>query len=282
MTKFNTAATFRGRLEQILSRSGLPAATFARQADIDRSTLAQLLTSDEPRLPRAETLVAIARRAHVSVDWLLGLSQQEETGAEIIGALLQVEERGDDPLDDHFMTWLREAEGFRIRTVPVAVPDFLKTETLLRFEYRRAFTDASPMRFAAVQARLDFMGNPDSDVEVGLAIQSLQALAQGEERWSGLPVEARREQIAHMGRIYAGSYPSLRLYLYDIREVYSVPFTVFGARRAVIFLGPTYFVMNGADHIRMFSRRFDDLIRHAVVQPHDVGRTFAELAERAV
>lgn len=280
MTKVTTASTFRRRLDEILARTGVPASAFAKQAGIDRSTLAQLLSADEPRLPRAETLVAIARRAHVSVDWLLGLSQREETGAEIIGALLQVEEHGDEPLDDHFMTWLKEAEGFRIRTVPVALPDFFKTEALLRFEYKRAFADASPVRLAAVRARLDFMCNPDSDVEVGLALQSLHMLARAEERWADVPVAVRREQIAYMSDIYAASYPSLRLYLYDLREIYSVPFTVFGARRAVIYLGPSYFVMNGADHIRMFSRRFDDLIRNAVVQPHDVERTLRDLAKQ--
>ena len=280
MTKVNTASVFRRRLDEILARAGVPASAFAKQAGIDRSTLAQLLTADEPRLPRAETLVAIARRAHVSVDWLLGLSQREETGAEIIGALLQVEEHGDEPLDDHFMTWLKEAEGFRIRTVPVALPDFFKTEALLRFEYKRAFVEASPVRLAAVRARLDFMCNPDSDVEVGLALQSLHMLARAEERWADVPAAVRHEQIAYMSDIYAASYPSLRLYLYDLREIYSVPFTVFGARRAVIYLGPSYFVMNGADHIRMFSRRFDDLIRNAMVQPHDVERTLRDLAKQ--
>lgn len=272
---------FRKRLEIILTRSGLNASTFAREAGVDRSTLAQLLTSDDPRLPRAETLVALAQRARVSVDWLLGLSQQEATGAEIIGAMLQVEERGDGPVDDHFMTWLTEAEGSRVRTVPVAVPDFLKTEALLRFEYPRAFAGVSPVQPAAVRARLDFMCNPDSDVEVGVALQSLDMMARGEERWVGLPADLRRDQIAHMTRIYAASYPSLRLYLYDLREVYSVPFTVFGSRRAVVFLGPSYFVLNGPEHIRMFSRRFDDLIRHAAVQPHDVERRLHALGKQA-
>ena len=135
------------------------------------------------------------------------------------------------------------------------------------------------MQLAAVRARLDFMCHPDSDVEVGVALQSLDMLSRGEERWAGLPAELRREQIAHMSRIYAASYPSLRLYLYDLREVYSVPFTVFGAKRAVIYLGPSYFVLNGAEHIRMFSRRFDDLIRHAEVQPHDVERKLRALTD---
>ena len=129
-----------------------------------------------------------------------------------------------------------------------------------------------------MRARLDFMCNPDSDVEVCVAVQSLQSLARGEEKWAGLSAEDRLEQITHMADIYAGAYPGLRLYLYDLREVYSAPFTVFGLKRAIVFLGPSYLVMNASDHIRMFSRRFDELIRLAVVQPHDVGRFLAELA----
>lgn len=261
----------------MLARSGVNASTFALRCGIDRSTLAQLLGTDDPRLPRAETLVAIARHSHVSVDWLLGLSQREEVGAEIIGAMLQIEEHGDTPADDHFMAWLKEAEGHRIRTVPVAVPDFLKTEALLRFEYRRAFEAASPVQLAAVRARLDYLCGPDSHVEVCVALQSLQALARGEDRWDGLPLEDRRAQIDHMASIYAHAYPGLRLYLFDTRDAYSVPFTVFGAKRAAMFLGPSYFVLNDASHIKMLSRRFDDLIRLAVVQPHEVARTMRAL-----
>ena len=64
-----------------------------------------------------------------------------------------------------------------------------------------------------------------------------------------------------MADIYRDAYPSLRLYLYDLRDVYASPFTVFGPKRAVLFLGQAYLVLNGADHIRMFARRFDDIIR---------------------
>ena len=278
--RLDAAATFRKRLDLVIARSHENVSAFARSAGIDRSTLSQFLSGDDPRLPRADTLIAVAKRAHVSIDWLLGLSQQEETGAEIIDALLQIEEHGNAPADDHFMGWLKEAEGFRIRTVPVALPDFLKTEALLRFEYRRAFADASPASLDAVRARLDFMCNPDSHVEVCVALQSLHSLAAGEEKWTGLSAADRLEQVRYMAGIYARAYPALRLYFYDLREVYSAPFTVFGAKRAVVFLGPSYLVMNGSDHIRMFSRRFDELIRHAVVQPHDVPGLLQDLADR--
>ena len=263
-----------------MDRAGLSPAAFARSAGLDRSTLSQLMTDTNPRLPRAETLVAISKTAHVSIDWLLGVSQREEVGAEIIEAMLQIETPDHLPADDHFMQWLREAEGYRIRTVPVALPDFLKTETVLRLEYAGAFASAAPARLEAVRARLDYMREPDNDVEVCVALQSLWGLAAGQDLWSGLGAEARREQLLHMAEVYESAYPSLRLYLYDLRDVYASPFTVFGPKRAVLFLGQAYLVLNGSDHIRMFARRFDDLIRRAAVQPHQVGGMIRELADK--
>ena len=274
-----TVELFRRRLDSVMARMAASPAAFARLAGLDRSTLSQLMTDANPRLPRAETLVAIARAAHVSVDWLLGLSQREEVGAEIIEAMLQIAPSDHLPADDRFMAWLNEAEGYRIRTVPLALPDFMKTESALRLEYAAAFQDAAPARLDAVRARLDFMRRPDHDVEVCVALQSLWALAAGQEMWHGMGAEARRAQLLHMAAIYDKAYPSLRLYLYDLRDVYASPFTVFGSKRAVLFLGQAYLVLNGSDHIRMFARRFDDLIRRAVVQPHAVGRLIVGLAD---
>ena len=278
----DTVSLFRRRLESVMVRAGLGPAAFARRAGIDRSTLSQLMNDDGPRLPRAETLMAIAKAAHVSVDWLLGLSQREEVGAEIIEAMLQIETPDHLPADDHFMRWLNEADGYRIRTVPVALPDFMKTEAVLRFEYAGAFATAAPARLDAVRARLDFMGSPGHDVEVCVTLQSLWALAAGQDVWRGLAAGERRAQLIAMADIYRDAYPSLRLYLSDLRDVYASPFTVFGPKRAVLFLGQAYLVLNGSDHIRMFSRRFDDLIRRAAVQPHDVERAIRALAETVV
>lgn len=262
----------------MIARSGQNVSAFGRSAGVDRSTLAQFLSGDDLRLPRADTLMAVARKARVSTDWLLGLTQQEEVGAEIIKALLQIEEHQDEPADDQFGRWLKEAEGFRIRTVPVALPDFLKTEALLRFEYRSGYDAADDAKRQALRARLDFMCSPDSDVEVCVALQSVQSMAAGQDRWEGLSKRDRAAQIEHMVQIYVGAYPALRIYLYDLREVYSAPFTVFGPKRAVVFLGPSYLVLNSSEHIRMFSRRFDALIRLASVQPHDVERRLRALA----
>ncbi len=278
MIRSSALTSFRRRLETVMARSGLNMSAFARLAGIDRSTLSQLLSEENPRLPRAETLVAIAGVAHVSVDWLLGLSQREEIGSEIIEAMLQIETHDPSPADDHFVAWLSEAQGYRIRTVPVALPDFMKTEAALRFEYRGAFAKEAMSRLDAVRARLHFMGEPDNDVEVCITTQALWGLVEGRELWQDMPAEDRRAQLDHMANLYRHAYPGLRLYLYDHRDIYSAPFTVFGPKRAVLFLGHSYLVLNGSDHIRMFARRFDDMIRLAVVQPHAVEETLREMA----
>ncbi len=262
-----SAGLFRRRLEDVVGRSGRTLSAFARTAGVDRSTLSQLLDGDEPRLPRADTLIAIARTAHVSTDWLLGLSQQEETGAEIIEAMLQIELHTGGPADDQFMAWLKEVEGYRIRTVPVALPDFVKTEAVLAYEYG----SSSPQQREIARARLDYMSGPDTDVEVCLGLQTLQAFAAGEDVWRDLSLADRLGQLEHLAAIYGRAYPGLRLHLYDLRTAYSAPFTVFGPKRAVIFLGPSYLVLNGSEHIRLFARRFDGLIRLAAVQPHGIG-----------
>ena len=279
MPRQSAVLAFRKRLEVVIGRSGHTTSAFARGAGIDRSTLSQLLDEADPRLPRADTLIAIASAAHVSTDWLLGLSQREEVGAEIIQAMLQIEMHDRGPADDHFVAWLNEAEGYRIRTVPVALPDFVKTDAVLRFEYGSG-DGASPLPFEAVRARLDYMCQPDHDVEICVATQALEAFADGRDIWQGLAGPDRIEQLEHLAAIYRAAYPGLRLYLYDLKTVYSAPFTVFGPRRAVVFLGPSYLVLNGSEHIRMFARRFDDLIRLAAVQPHGIHAHLAALLQR--
>ena len=74
----------RQRLGEIIARSGDSRAAFARRIGIDRSTLAQILSPADDRLPRAETLAAIAADQQVSVDWLLGLSQGGPLAASIM------------------------------------------------------------------------------------------------------------------------------------------------------------------------------------------------------
>jgi hypothetical protein len=101
--------------------------------------------------------------------------------------------------------------------------------------------------------------------------------ASGIGHWGRLPAPVRRQQIEHMIALSEELYPSLRIYLYEASRAYSVPFTLFGARRVAVFLGSSYLVLNSAEHILLFSSRFDDLIRVAVAQPHQFGAHLREL-----
>ena len=61
---------FRERLAESMTRGGLTQSALARRVGIDRSTLAQFLAESNKRLPRADTLSALAAGQEVSVDWL--------------------------------------------------------------------------------------------------------------------------------------------------------------------------------------------------------------------
>jgi transcriptional regulator with XRE-family HTH domain len=259
---------FRERVQHVLSRTGLTYAAFARKARLDRSTLSQLLTGPMPRLPRAETLAAIANAAHVSVDWLLGLSQREEIGAEIIEAVMQFEPYRGTPAHDTFLGWLKAAQGSRVCTVPIAMPDLLKMDDVLRVEYPSAFQAGGMTPADAVARRLDMLRQPHQQLEIVASRDCFAHFASGMGQWSELSAAVRREQLNHMISLSDELYPSLRIYLYDMGRTYSVPFTLFGTQRVAVFLGSSYLVLNSAAHILLFSARFDELIRAAVVQPH--------------
>jgi transcriptional regulator with XRE-family HTH domain len=264
------ALLFRERLAAIIRRSGLNHAQFARAAGVDRSTLSQLLTAADERLPRGDTVAAIAVSARVSADWLLGLTQREEIGAQLIESVLQIETEASSPADDRFWRWLAEAEGSRVRTVPVSFPDFLKTQAVLRHEYGVSHSTDPERGISAAAARLDLFRRAEANIEACVTVQAMKSFARGEGVWEGLDAEARHAGLASLSALLDELYPRVRIFLFDVAATYSVPFTVFGARRAVIFLGPNYLVFNGSDQIRMLARRFDELIRAAVVQPDEM------------
>ena len=274
------AQKFRARLERVMARAKLSQAAFARQLGIDRSTLSQLLSPANDRLPRAETLAAIAKGCRISVDWLLGLSEREQVGAEMVETLVQIEPQAHGPVDQRFAQWLDEAAGRKLRTVPMSFPDFLKTDAVVAYEYAAALTQEGAAEFAGLRARIHAMVAGGAEFEVCASFQALELFAQGAAQWTGLDRAIRHAQLASMAKVLASLYPTLRLFLYDLRETYSAPFSVFGRQRVAVYLGPTYLVLNTSEHIALMTRRFDDLVRAAIVQPHEAAGFVAALAER--
>ncbi len=241
--------------------------SFAAAVGIDRSALSQLMTGSSTRLPRAETLLNIATEHKVSLDWLLGLSQDEGLTGEIRQSF-EIEEASGGFGRTLLAKWHAEAAGTKIRYVPAGIPDLLRTEALI--DYESDITNRNREAQAGeTQYRIDYNRRPETDMEVCMPRHTLEIFARGLGVWSGFPQEARRQQLGHMARLLDDLYPTFRLFLYDGRLRYSMPYTIFGSIRAAIFAGDMYLVLNATQPVRALTRHFDNLIRAAEINAHE-------------
>jgi len=275
MDRRETVEVFRRNLRDVIGRSGLSRSAFAASLGLDRSTLSQLLSTANLRLPRAETIAAIAASAQVSVDLLLGLSQEGQLGADMVAQDLEIAAGAGSPADERLQHWHAEAAGYKIRYVPSTLPDLLKSEEVIDFEFREQGSAVPQVRLQAAEERLAYSRRPETDMEVCCSYQSVEGFARGEGIWRALPAEARRRAIESMIGLLDELYPTLRWFLFDGLRHYCVPLTIFGPQRVAVYFGNMYVVFNSTEHIRELTRHFDNLIRAAVVQPPDVG-TFLE------
>ena len=270
MDRRKTVEAFRDRLTEVIERSGLSRTAFAGRAGLDRSTLSQLLSTGNDRLPRAETIAAIAAREQVSVDWLLGLSQEGQISTYVIPQPLEIEAGAASPADERLARWQTEALGYKIRYVPTTLPDLLKTEEVIRYEYQEYGDLVPKARIEQAEERLAYSRLPETDMEVCSSVQALEEFARGNGVWKDLPLDARAAQLNSMIVLLDELYPRFRWFLFDGLRRYSVPITVFGPNRAAVYVGNMYLVFNSTEHIRVLTQHFDDLIRQAVMQPPEV------------
>jgi transcriptional regulator with XRE-family HTH domain len=278
MDRRNVVEQFRERLLRVIAESGLSRSAFAAAVGIDRSTLSQILSAENDRLPRVETLTAIAAARQISLDWLLGLSQRGDASASIMRETTEIERDAASPTDRRLVAWHAEAVGYKIRYVPVTLPDILKLPEVIRYEMERVPTVDAEQRIETAAATLAYQRRPETDMEACSSIQGIEAFARGEGIWRGLDAALRRRQILHMSTLLDELYPTFRWFFYDGRALYSAPVTIFGPLRAAIYLGGTYVVFNATQHIRALSEHFDRLIRHAIIQPPDVPAFLRRLA----
>ncbi|HWK63475.1 MAG TPA: helix-turn-helix transcriptional regulator [Rhizobiaceae bacterium] len=275
MDKRDLSSIFRERLKTILQRSGANQSAFASGVGIDRSALSQLLSGASTRLPRAETLLNIASHHKVSLDWLLGLSQDEGLTGEIRESL-EIEEAAGGFDRTLLATWHAEAAGTKIRYVPAGFPDLLRTDALI--EYEAGISNKNPeAQLGETQYRIDYSRRPETDMEVCMPRHTLEIFARGLGIWDRFPPRARAEQLDHMAHLLDDLYPSFRLYLYDGRMRYSIPYTIFGSLRAAIYVGDMYLVLNATQPVRTLTRHFDNLIRAADVNAHEAASFTASL-----
>jgi transcriptional regulator with XRE-family HTH domain len=279
MERQDTLETFRERLLDVIERAGLSRSGFARKVGIDRSTLSQILSPATDRLPRVETLTAIAVSEQVSIDWLVGLSQEGGLQADIMHQEVEFEVGGRLPSDDLLATWHAEAIGYKIRYVPSTIPDLLKTDVVIDHEYRPSAVATPEQRRETAQEKLAYQRRPETDQEVCSPLQTVESLARGEGIWQGLSIPARKEQLLHMIKLSEELYPTFRWFMFDGLSRYSAPLTIFGPLRVVIYLGQMYLVLNSREHIKVITTHFDALIRAAVVQPTEVPNLLRRLYE---
>lgn len=271
---------FQNRLQQVISHSGLNRSAFAASIKVDRSTLSQLLSVENVRLPRADTVASIAEVHQVSIDWLLGLTQEGSMGANLMPEAFQVDDYA-ATIFEKTLEWHREACGYKIRYVPTTLPDLLKTEAVAEYEFNRYGAGKVDQSVRDNQLLLLQQRHPGSELEACMSVQHLQSFADGQGIWQGLPLNARREQLERMIELNDELYPGFRWFLYDGKQSYSASFTIFGPMRATLFIGHLYVIINSIDQIRKLTDRFDDLIRIATVHPHEIQDFLRQLLDRS-
>lgn len=260
---------FQDRLQRVIAQSGLNRSSFATSIRVDRSTLSQLLSADNVRLPRADTVLSIAEVYQVSIDWLLGIIQDGGMGTNIVHEALEADDSTGSIYEKN-LEWHRAARGYKIRYVPTTLPDLLKTEAVAEYEFNRYGSGKIDQSVRDNHLLLLQQRHPGSELETCMPIHHLEGFALGEGIWRDLPLADRRAQLQRMIDLNEELYPGFRWFLYDGKQTYSISLTIFGPLRVSLFLGKLYIIVNNIDQIRDITDRFEDLIRHAVVHPHEI------------
>ncbi len=275
--KRQRAFLFSQRLKAALGLSGLNQSSLARHVGVDRSTISQLLGGDGTRLPNAQVVAGCASALGVSVDWLLGLSERPERVAELLAASVSLTEAPRAMVDEQLLAWHREASGQKIRHVPATLPDMLKTNAVLRWEYAPHLGRTIDQAIGATKDTLEHLHDAPSDYEIALPLFELQSFAHGEGYYRGLALDARVEQIDRLLYLHDRLYPRLRIYQFDARRLYSAPVTIFGNQFAALYLGRNYLVFRDIERVDAIRTHFDYLVREASVASRDLPETLGTL-----
>lgn len=276
------AAQFRDRLSQAIEQSNLSQSGLARQIGVDRSTISQLLSGDGARLPNAQVVGECAAALGVSADWLLSLSDRPESAADLLANSLTLTEAPRALIDEQIFNWHREAAGYKIRHVPAALPDMLKTRAMLEWEYSPHLGRTAEQAIGASQDRLNWIQKAHSDYEIAIPVHELISFAAGVGYYEGLPLDIRLAQIDHMIELIEQFYPRMRIYQFDARRLYSSPVTVFGPLLAVLYVGRNFLAFRDSARVQAFVLHFDQLVRKAEISARDLPQFLEDLRQTAV
>jgi hypothetical protein len=120
--------------------------------------------------------------------------------------------------------------------VPAQIPDLLRTPDVIAYEYSGRGAPSPSWQLRNARFRLDYNRRPRRIWKSACRVSGSSARRR-QGLWSGLDRRARADQVDYMGELVEELYPSFRLFLYDQRRTYSIPYTVFGPQRAAIFVG---------------------------------------------
>lgn len=275
--KFTRASQFRTRLIQAMRDAGISQSALARAIRSDRSTLSQALTDDGARLPSAHVVGACASALGVSSDWLLSLSDRPETAADLLSNSFEVSQAPRALVDEQIFAWHREAAGYKIRHVPATLPDMLKTDEMLNWEYGPHLGRTTEQAINASRDRLNWMRDAGSEYEIALPMFELTSFIRGTGYYAGLPAALRLAQTDQLISLSRQLYPRLRIYQFDARRLYSAPVTIFGPLLAVFYAGGHYMAFRDTQRIETFSNDFDTLVREATHTARDFPDQLTEL-----
>ncbi len=253
-----------------MQRNGLNRSDLARATNSDRTTIGQLLTAGAPRLPNAHLAAEIASSLGVSCDWLLGQTDRPERPGDLLAAAMNVTDADRTTADAQILEWYVEAAGYKIRHVPATLPDMLKTEAMLAWEYETHLGKSPDQAIQAMQDSQKLLLSGRSDFEIAMPAHEIAALAEGSGYYRDLPKTTRREQLGVVADICDRNFPSLRLFLFDARKVYSAPLTIFGPLLAVLYVGNVYLAFRSTDRVRVLTNHFDWLVREATVDARNL------------
>ncbi len=273
------ALLFRSRLREAMDMRRMSQSGLARAIGVDRSTVSQLLSGAGARLPNAQVVGECARSLGISADWLLGLTDRPETAADILANSMSLTEAPRAAVDAQIFDWHKEAAGYKIRHVPAAMPDMLKTRAMLEWEYAPHLGRSTDQVIGASRDRLDWMRGAQSDYEIAMPLYELHSFVRAEGYYHGLPPDVRRAQMGRLIEVTQQLYPRLRLYLFDARRVYSAPVTIFGPLLAVLYIGRNYMAFRDTERVQALTEHFDHLLREASVSDRDMPGYLTELSE---
>jgi transcriptional regulator with XRE-family HTH domain len=281
LTKSERVALFRERLAATMREQELNRSTLAQRAGVDRSTVSLLLSEHQPRLPSGHVVADLATALGVTTDWLLGLAASSQAASEMVQESTEMAVSHEADAYVQIERWMEEAGDAKIRSVPSTLPPFVKTDAVMTLETTWYASRNAEHATAHSKQGLALSRMPGRDMEFALPAQLPRDIAQRVGYWSGLTQAQAQDQLHRMADLCEELYPSVRMHLFDLRQHFSASITIFGQRRAAIYIGSAYLVLNTTGFVQGLTKHFDQLVRHAVVRSHEVPNWLRDIARQS-